>query len=78
MADESGFSGPLKAELPIRDQEAFRLASFGINYVPQYAEVRSDRHCDTARWFYLSGDTWTHTGRYAANLSAFKRFYAEP
>lgn len=40
---------PYRAELPLDPLEAFRLASFGIEYVPQYAPVMMDRHC--AVWF---------------------------
>lgn len=45
-----GFT-PLKAELPLDGLEAFRLASFGIEYVPQYAPVVVDRYCATNAFY---------------------------
>ena len=45
---------------------AFRLASFGIEYVPQYAPVVVDRDCVTSRLFSVRDDHY-------ANLQAFKR-----
>jgi hypothetical protein len=50
---EQGFSEPLRAELPLEPLEAFRLASFGIEYVPRYAPVMVDRHAlEAAHWFF--------------------------
>ena len=34
---------PLRAELPLEPLDAFRLASFGIEYVPRYGLVYWDR-----------------------------------
>ncbi len=45
---------PLMAELPLDGQEAFRLASFGIEYVPSYAPVTFDRDCAASCKFTIS------------------------
>lgn len=69
-------SGPLKAELPLDPLEAFRLASFSIEYVPRYAPIVWDKEVANARWFVLPGDRYVWAGgNYFANLDAFKRFY---
>lgn len=41
----------VRAELPLGPLEAFRLASFGIEYVPQYIEIHLDRRAWASRWF---------------------------
>jgi len=53
----TGFAPPLPAELPLDGLEAFRLASFGIEYVPQYAPVIVDTDCADARLFLINPAT---------------------
>lgn len=54
----SGFTTPLRAELPLDGLEAFRLASFGLEYVPQYAPVTVDEDCNLARVFNIPAEHW--------------------
>lgn len=58
----TGFATPLRAELPLDGLEAFRLASFGIEYVPQYGEVRWDADCAAYRWFAVAASDWDTSG----------------
>lgn len=67
----AGFT-PIRAELPLDGLEAFRLASFNIEYVPQYAPIVMDQDCQANRWFSLPDAA---DGKYAVNLHAFKRCY---
>ena len=52
---------PVRAELPLDALEAFRLASFGIEYQPVYVVPQMDAEC---AWFPIPmfqkpGETWT-------------------
>lgn len=66
-------TAPLKAEIPLDGLEAFRLASFGIEYVPQYAPLYWDRHTLAAKWFSLHGDRWqrSHPNADPSELTRF-------
>lgn len=56
----NGFETPLRAELPLDGLEAFRLASFGIEYAPQYAPVMVDEETRRSRLFWVAyGDLIT-------------------
>jgi len=46
---------PCRAELPLDPMEAFRLASFGIAYVPQYAPLMMDPDCSANRFYNWNG-----------------------
>ena len=61
IPDATGFSGPLTVELPLHPLEAFRIASFGLEYVPQYAPVMVDRDCNLARIFNVPRELWPST-----------------
>jgi hypothetical protein len=50
---------PVRAELPLDGQEAFRLASFGIEYVPVYVPVVADPDCADAL-FYMRSLHWDY------------------
>lgn len=39
----------MRAELPLTDLEAFRLASFGLEDVPTYARIVCDYDCSKSR-----------------------------
>ena len=70
---------PYRAELPLDPLEAFRLASFGIEHVPQYAPLMMDPDCYANRFYGLNRDQWVSLGSsdrvMIANLSALQRAY---
>lgn len=73
--DREGFTS-VRVELPLDGLEAFRLASFNIEYAPEFAPLAWDRDCvDNRQWFITPSDRHQWAGNYVANLSAFQRFY---
>lgn len=75
----TGFDTPFRAELPLDGLEAFRLASFGLEYVPQYAPVMVDAHNAANRWYHLtpSAFSWFAPDTLAA-LAALEAMEGRP
>lgn len=66
---------PMRAELPLDGLEAFRLASFGIEYVPRSGLIVMDSVCAANGWFSVSGATWEHMRAKDAVLAFVQRVH---
>jgi hypothetical protein len=51
-----GFGLPVRVEVPLKPLEAFRLASFGIEYVPEYVALRWDKYCAGNALYRINDD----------------------